>query len=742
MNLAINQSLKLFSLSVFCTAMTCGSAYAKEFDLFADEATRPADYREKLVEIHDLSQKAIVYLGMPTLALMGDLDSAIDFGRSDDWAQGRNTSVNKTVTCWGTGGYDATLTRSDFRKYSGTVTASNCGSFGFVINGTASFEYDDAVWKAEVRPRIDFALVWSFTNLEVRGGDGNLYTYNGKMQCDKSYNAATSNYIVDYLSDGEFTYRRGTFKYGALNRQFSRDDLLRGVRTGNVLSSTLVPHNNCDFSNVSVTVNGLTHNINGIKFVSEYRSGPDPTTSYVEGFQITSGRNDRLDSINSGLTSRIKSYELVKFSHATYGDYTFGYLGDSISRVGLIEGDSNSDLPQTPGTVRSITAVIQQTSVETFTYWSWASNDIKYIFANNRSRPNINSATSSIRNSSKRMMRLNCGITCQSLNQSRTSQKVTSNASALWDHEVQFAFLDLDQNGLADWQVLFSQTGVPKFTNRFNNLTDYFELDPSTDAVRFYDYDSDGSVDEVDLDDDNDDVEDTSDAFPLDASESVDTDSDGIGNNADKDDDGDGVSDKKEGGNGTDPLKADTDGDGSNDNLDAFPLDASEQLDGDGDGIGDNGDNCASIANTSQTNTDNDGLGNACDDDDDNDGVLDTRDAFPLDASETIDADSDGTGNNSDNCRGLVNANQSNVDGDKNGDACDSDDDNDGVADIDDAFPKDATETVDTDGDGIGDNFDAAPLDPTVQKIGSRVPMWMLNMIKNQQTGQTEQTSD
>ena len=36
----------------------------------------------------------------------------------------------------------------------------------------------------------------------------------------------------------------------------------------------------------------------------------------------------------------------------------------------------------------------------------------------------------------------------------------------------------------------------------------------------------------------------TSDAFPLDASETLDTDSDGIGNNADKDDDGDGVLDE------------------------------------------------------------------------------------------------------------------------------------------------------------------------------------------------------
>ncbi len=36
----------------------------------------------------------------------------------------------------------------------------------------------------------------------------------------------------------------------------------------------------------------------------------------------------------------------------------------------------------------------------------------------------------------------------------------------------------------------------------------------------------------------------------------------------------------------------------------------------------------------------------------------------------------------------------------------DPDDDNDGVADVSDAFPMDATETRDTDGDGIGDGTD------------------------------------
>ena len=46
-------------------------------------------------------------------------------------------------------------------------------------------------------------------------------------------------------------------------------------------------------------------------------------------------------------------------------------------------------------------------------------------------------------------------------------------------------------------------------------------------------------------------------------------------------------------------------------------------------------------------------------------------------------------------------------DGDRSPDYDDNDDDNDGVTDDNDAFPKDASETIDTDGDGVGDNVDS-----------------------------------
>ena len=108
--------------------------------------------------------------------------------------------------------------------------------------------------------------------------------------------------------------------------------------------------------------------------------------------------------------------------------------------------------------------------------------------------------------------------------------------------------------------------------------------------------------------------------------------------------------------------------------------------DQDGDTVPDSSDNCPLVANPTQTDTDGDGLGDACDPDDDNDTVPDA----------------------SDNCDFVVNPGQANHDGDAMGDACDPDDDNDTALDGADNCPLVANPTqTDSDGDSLGDACDS-----------------------------------
>ncbi len=67
--------------------------------------------------------------------------------------------------------------------------------------------------------------------------------------------------------------------------------------------------------------------------------------------------------------------------------------------------------------------------------------------------------------------------------------------------------------------------------------------------------------------------------------------------------------------------------------------------DSDGDGVFDGGDNCPLVPNSNQTDSDGDGVGNACEPDDDNDGVLDADDNCPFTYNpDQADRDGDGVG--------------------------------------------------------------------------------------------------
>ena len=170
-------------------------------------------------------------------------------------------------------------------------------------------------------------------------------------------------------------------------------------------------------------------------------------------------------------------------------------------------------------------------------------------------------------------------------------------------------------------------------------------------------------------------------------------DGDRDGDACDRDDDNDGVSD---GSDNCDfvanPGQADWNGDAEGDACD----------DTDADGVGDVTDNCREADNVDQADADGDAIGDACDFDDDNDGVDDyTYDTScgwfdPCDPPTQLD-----------NCRTTPNAEQENLDGDTQGDACDADDDGDGVSDGSDNCSRISNaDQTDADADGVGDACD------------------------------------
>lgn len=246
--------------------------------------------------------------------------------------------------------------------------------------------------------------------------------------------------------------------------------------------------------------------------------------------------------------------------------------------------------------------------------------------------------------------------------------------------------------------------------------------------------DGDLQGDVCDDDDDNDGISDSADNCRTTPNvDQLDSDGDGIGDACDMDTDSDGIPDQVEIDRGLNPRSADSDGDNISDG-DEFGDDLENPIDTDGDGIIDALDEDSdddgledkreagdTDLNTPARDTDEDGVPDFRQKDSDGDGIEDGTDNCPALANPdqkdtdgdgigddcTADADGDGVDDSIDNCPSIPNKDQGDADNDGTGDLCEDDADNDMIPNDSDNCPNVANpDQADADQDGQGDLCD------------------------------------
>ena len=595
--------------------------------------------RDRL-ELNVLDQRMVSYLGRVAVNLMSDWEDNLLFGESEDWTAARGSTLAGSLLCEDGGGYDISVTRSDFTTLSGTLTAENCKFLGLTVSGTVAFEYEDEYWFQDT-PMQHYPLTMTFTNAQIKDDLNRLFTYSGAASCDWRFNNSARTYSR-YVHGPDSPYNFGEKYDGALIAVYETGSRFDAggegwqsnsleMNSGGTTDIYPFEYPNCDFENTEIVHVGKTYGVDGLKYIGEYGGAGYGITTLTRQQRKSNGQPFTLtyavnlattevlyDPISTGITPE-------RFSHPELGQFSFSASGS------------------TPGTYqwaeRPVSDInfYQQTYQPDHQYLVYLSDESDEFSANNINTP-WGEAES-----------WNLGV---DLDQDGENDRLEGWATFSW----------LWTDGTCGWYI-----------NRYQGLQLFKEYKPtdlgicqqsngfyidSSGKTQFSDVNGDGNNELFDVDDDDDGYLDFADAFPLDATEWLDSDGDGLGDNADLDDDNDGLSDLEENDIGTDSILADSDGDGVGDGDDQFPIDPSESADSDADGVGNNADS-----------------------DDDNDGVLDSVDLFPLDATEWEDGDGDGVGDNTD-----VFANDPDeafdTDGDGVGNNADADDDGDSFSDV------------------------------------------------------------
>ena len=511
------------------------------------------------LELNVLDQRMVSYLGRVAVNLMSDLEDNLLFGESEDWVAARGSTEAGSLLCEDGGGYDISVTRSDFTTLSGTLTAENCKFLGLTVSGTVAFEYEDEYWFQDT-PMQHNPLTMTFTSAQIRDELNRLFTYTGAASCDWRFNNSARSQNV-YVQGANSSYNFGPEYDGKLilviedGSGFDAggdgwQQIGNGLEVNTAGKTNIYPleYPNCDFEDTEIVHVGKTYGVDGLKYIGEYggagfRISPltrkqgwsnDPPIKLRVALNFSS-------LIDFGIFEILYNPPVTgitpeRFSHPELGQFSFEADGRETSNYQSAQRSNSSETTYQDDQLNLV----------------YLSGDADEFFAYNY----------------------------------------------LGDNNFWGIGVDLDQDGVDDsvqgWAVfsrLWTDGTCGWYISRYEGLQLFEEYRPndlgicqrrngfyidSSGKTQFSDVNGDGNNELFDVDDDDDgylDVADAfpldatewldsdgdglgdnADAFPLDASESVDTDGDGLGNNADLDDDNDGFADEEELADGTNPL--------------------------------------------------------------------------------------------------------------------------------------------------------------------------------------------